>query len=313
MKKKATLYSGFLVLVTLILVATAEMGARVAGTIDFPIYRVDDQIGYLPEPNQHGEYLRQNRWVVNDRSMSTGRWEPNAARDLLLIGGSLVWGGNLLSQPQKIGPLLERKMLGWRVWPISAASWSVANEVAYLERNPDVQAETDVIVWVLNTEDFQGPSKWISEDIHPRKKPLSALWYLFQKYVLSPFAPGGPGDRPAGIRAETESAFRDRLAQLQRQNPDREMLFMLYPKKDELRPAAAGAEAFYEKYRDRLREDLGAKATLVEVRDDSRWNAGLYRDDIHLSASGNAVLVDLIVEHLKAKPVDPAMLFATPR
>jgi hypothetical protein len=290
-----------------------EMLMRVFGMIDFPIYHTDDQIGYIPEPGQQGEFLHKNRWVINDRSMGTGRWEPNVDRDILLIGDSIVWGGNMLSQAQKLGPLLEKRMLGWRVWPISAGSWSAANEVIYLDRNPDVQIEGDVLVWILNTGDFDVPSKWASDETHPRHHPASALLYLSQKYVLPRFFPSTVPGKPVEIVPATESAFRDKLAQLRAQNPNREMLFLVYPRQDELKPAGEWAEAFYQEFLTRLHEDLGAEAKVVEVREDERWNANLYRDSIHPSPPGNAVLADIIAGHLNAKPVDPVMPSVTPR
>jgi hypothetical protein len=64
MKRAITVLS----LLLLVLVAT-EVGIRLRGAVDFPIYLVDEQIRYQVQPNQSGAFLRKNTWVFNDRAM----------------------------------------------------------------------------------------------------------------------------------------------------------------------------------------------------------------------------------------------------
>ena len=66
------------------LVLITEVGMRMAGMVDFPVYATDFEIGYVPRANQSGEFLNKNRWVLNDRSMNTAvraGWRTRSAAD----------------------------------------------------------------------------------------------------------------------------------------------------------------------------------------------------------------------------------------
>ena len=76
------------------LLITVEVALRLTGMIDFPLYDVDDEIGYIVKPSQSGTFMLSHDWVFNDRSMGTSfRWDPTKKPNLLLIGNSIVMGG----------------------------------------------------------------------------------------------------------------------------------------------------------------------------------------------------------------------------
>lgn len=104
------------------LLGTTELVVRLSGVLDFPLYAVDPEIGFVPKPNQSGKFLNKNAWVFNDRSMGTDTaWSPSGKPDILLIGNSIVMGGNPYDQSEKLGPLLQKKLAGKvAVWPIAA-------------------------------------------------------------------------------------------------------------------------------------------------------------------------------------------------
>lgn len=185
------------VVAVVMLLALAEFALRLAGVTDFPTYETDDTIGYIPAPAQSGAFLNKNRWQLNERSMGSGPWQPDGQRDLVLLGDSIVWGGNSLDHPDKLGPQLQAVSGSrWRVWSAAAGSWSVRNQLAYLDRYPDVEAEADALVWVLNTGDLSAePSRWHSDSTHPRSRPHSALLYVANKYAAPRlgFSTGGGG------------------------------------------------------------------------------------------------------------------------
>jgi hypothetical protein len=87
-----------------------EVAVREAGMVDFPIYAVDDEIGYIPKPNQHGCFLNKRCWAFNDRSMgTTTAWNPTLHPNVLFIGNSIVMGGNPYDQHDKLGPLVQQQ------------------------------------------------------------------------------------------------------------------------------------------------------------------------------------------------------------
>jgi len=168
----------------LIPVLASEFVVRYVGLVDFPCYAADRFVGYQVAPNQAGVFLNKNRWFFNDKGMGTERvFQPQPSQDVLVIGDSIVLGGNPLDQPQKLGPQLTR-LSGVMHWPVAAGSWALANELAYLKANPDVVAGVSGFAFVLNSADFGQASSWACELTHPREKPTLALWYVFRKYVL---------------------------------------------------------------------------------------------------------------------------------
>ncbi len=105
----------------------AEGAAQLSGVVDLPIYEANNQIGYIPAPNQSGKFLHKNDYRFNEYSMGAGSFSPDPARfNLLLVGDSIVLGGNPLAESDRLGPQLEKRA-GWQVWPVSAGSWALQN------------------------------------------------------------------------------------------------------------------------------------------------------------------------------------------
>ena len=74
-------------------------------------------------------------WQFNEKHMGAGAFVTSAKPDVLLVGDSIVLGGNPLSEVERLGPQLA-KVASQSVWPISAGSWALRNELAYLRANP---------------------------------------------------------------------------------------------------------------------------------------------------------------------------------
>ena len=93
----------------LLLAVLAEAGLRLAGVIDFPVYDTDEVIGYIPAPNQRGEFLNRNRWQINERSMGSEHWHPHGQRDLLRAHGCDACQGYLYAEPLTAAEFEEQK------------------------------------------------------------------------------------------------------------------------------------------------------------------------------------------------------------
>src|SRR5262249_11409652 len=133
-------------------------------------------------------------WYYNDLSMGVPEnFNRAPGLNVLLIGDSIVNGGNPFRQVDRLGPVLQSKING-KVWPVSAGSWGLINEMRWLERHPDVVNEMSVIIIVSNSADFGRPSVWQSDVATPRNKPSSALWYTVRRYVFSQSAQSLPND-----------------------------------------------------------------------------------------------------------------------
>ena len=275
--------------------ALAEAGARVLGVADVPIYDVDDEIGYVPKPNQSGSFLRSRNWAINEVSMGTPRpFAPHPQKqDILLVGDSIVFGGNRLSEAERLGPQLELATSS-AVWPISASSWSLQNELAYLRRHPAVVAGVDHIVFVLNSGDFDGLSSWSSDYSHPRQRPLSAAIYAFRRHVLSSV------EEP---NAKRSVAVRDSAVDFKAVfgNNVKPITIILYPNLEEVDDKALAQRIL--KPRGQVLKSLdGDVGSVVVVSEDARWSRELYRDAIHPTAAGTALLSRIIAGSLSSPP-----------
>ena len=81
--------------------AIAEGSVRALGLVDLPLYDANAQIGYIPAANQQGSFLNKNDWQFNALHMGAPAFAPDPARDVLLVGDSLVYGGNTYRQPEQ--------------------------------------------------------------------------------------------------------------------------------------------------------------------------------------------------------------------
>lgn len=270
----------------LVALVVGEISARVLGALNFPLYDVDNIIGYIPKSNQSGSFLNKNDWVFNDLHMGSRQFAPSAKMDVLLVGDSIVLGGNPLRQSERLASQMEVGT-DLAVWPISAGSWSLSNELTYLRQHAEVVSAVDVIVFVLNTADLDNASVWTCELTHPRTRPTIALWYLFKRYVF------GFRECEKSVAPDLAVAHRDLLIDTKKflNEAGKNVIFILYPNKSELADMS-----LWKKNSTPLKNFLlsaGAK-NVVDLTDDEDWDIDFYRDVIHLKAKGNSELALVI-------------------
>ncbi len=280
----------FILLIFLFAIGCSEILVRYKGAIDFPIYDANSVIGYIPTANQKGIFLNKNNWQFNALHMGAPEFFPTSASDILLVGDSIVLGGNPLDQSERLGAQLQNAT-SKSIWPISAGSWSLLNELAYLRSNPEVVQQIDSIIFVLNSGDFVEASSWKCELTHPRHKPTLALWYLFNKYVYSfetcDVVPEGLQVPPGNVWDELADFLKTTKLK---------PLYIIYPDKSE----SLDAELRNKNFTPNLTKLSSMQGKIILVADDKRWQANYYRDVIHPSAEGNAVLAKIIADGIKA-------------
>lgn len=296
---------------SLALLLAVEFGVRAIGAVDFPTYAVDDGIGYIVKPNQSGSFLHKRSWVFNDRSMGTARpWRPGHLPNILIIGNSIIMGGNPYEQKDKVGPMLQRAIGNqYSIWPIAVGGWSNINETVYMERNPDVGNSANFFVWEFMSGGLSDLSRWHSDYLFPRDKPEIATWYLFRRYVLPRILSYNMSELPPSapsISADGDARFEAAIAKLSvatgRTTPG---LIFLYPTKAQYLKAKQGGEWVPERAElERIAKSHGLK--LVDIARSPEWNETLYREGTHPNVQGNAVLSHIlsveITNALRATP-----------
>lgn len=279
--KRLIYAAGALVLALPLLAETAIQGLQANS---LPTYEANNQIGYIPKPNQSGSFLHMRDWAFNELSMGTSRPFRPDADAILLLGDSIVFGGTPYSEAERLGPQLE-KAIGRQVWPAAAGSWALQNELTYLRQHPDIVNRVSRLVLILNKEDFGQPSTWRSEYTHPTHIPFPSLMYLMRRYVVRPATEAE--DRALTVAPRDWRADFSALIAGTRTPVD----VFLYPYKAEC--ADPSELDTYGK----ILVSLGA-ARAINIGRDARWNASLYRDDVHPIARGNEVLAEIIAEAL---------------
>lgn len=293
----------------LILAGMTELGIRLTGVMDFPIFGVDSTIGYVPKAEQSGNFLNRNNWSINEKGQGSPSWKPGIKPDLLLIGDSVVWGGNTLNDPDKLGYQLQSFIPDYSVWSASAGSWGILNTIAYLDRYTEIWPHLDHVVWVLNGGDFAGRSQWVTNRTHPKANPQIALLYVFNKYAL----PRILKEREIAIvhtpeeklRISTIAALKAKMNELWYSNPDMAFTLILYTGKTFVEGNADEDElAFESKVNKAVKVHFSEVAKIVIAYEDDRWNSSLYRDGIHPSIEGNQVLAKIISESVLSNAAD---------
>lgn len=281
-----------------------EVSVRLCGAVDFPTYLVDDGIGYIPKPNQHGAFLRRHAWVFNDRSMGTGSsWNPTARLNVLLIGNSITMGGNPYDQKDKLGPLIQNEVGNrYAVWPIAAGGWTNVNETAYLDRNPDVAQATYYFMWEYMSGGLSSLSEWRGEYVFPKSAPVWAGWYVLRRYALPLLVSLNMNELPptGTVNGTYLARFRAAVAALSKAAKSKEHgLIFFYPKKAEYLSALQGRDWLPERLElERIAHEAGSR--ILDISRTKEWNETLYkRDGIHPTVQGNAVLAKVLAAAMK--------------
>lgn len=238
--------------------------------------------------------MRTHDWHFNSLHMGAEEFTGQSndrVRDVLLIGDSIVLGGNPLRDSERLGPALAIALKA-RVWPISAGSWALQNELTWLNENHQVLDRVDDLVILSNSGDFDVPSSWGCSWTHPRTKPTSALWYVLGKYVFKLPCEG----TPANLRVILKDPFIMLHEFLTTVPPNVKVTLFLYPNKAE--DSTVESLRGVEQYEAKLR--AAGIQTIYSIGRDSRWigKSNLYRDDIHGTPAGNKVLADVMASHL---------------
>lgn len=288
-----------------VLLAMTELAVRLSGIVNLPIYNVDDEIGYIPKPSQAGSFLHVHDWVFNDRSMGVAsQWNPRKRPNILLIGNSIIMGGNPYDQKDKLGPLLQ-KSIGdsYSVWPIAAGGWTNVNETVYLKRNPDVAASPRFFVWEYMTGGLSTLSTWHGDLVWPREHPVWASKYAFQRYVMPHLFPAkAPSELPpvGAVNPTLRANFETAVAFLSHATGSkRPGVIFLYPGKAQYLEARQGREWLPERAAVEGIASANGLA-LVDIAKQPEWNETLYRPDgTHPTVEGNVVLAKILTAAIK--------------
>lgn len=291
-----------LICVALVGLIFSEIYLRYAGFGSYPIYGIDDEIKYIPAANQHGNFLNRNSWYFNDRHMGNiFNWCQEKHPNILLIGNSIVLGGNPFTHGDKLGPLLEKDVgAATTVWSVAAGGWSNVNEMVYLDRNPDVLKNADTVIIEYMSGGLTAASPWPGYYVFPDDNTWLLTSYIFRKYVLNALI----GSATSDFGSLPVTGVAD-AAQLQRfktlissASKDRNVVIFMYPKRKELRDQPGWLEATAP-IRDLCQVNL---LICIDVAQEPTWTESAYEaDGVHPTVAGNKVLASILARAVTNK------------
>lgn len=276
MKKK-----GFIVFVFLLFFA--ELSVRFAGIADVPVRLANSDTGYIPRPSQDGSFLR-NEWKINSMAMISEQEFTTEGQEILIAGDSVVFGGNLLDQHERVGERLGQINKNFDVYAIADGSWGFKNSLNYVEKNLIRLKGTEVIVFVLNSGDFNEPSQWRCESFHPTDKPVSHLYFSFRKYLM----PQCLKETPVEVKVKDYN-YVDKFLFIRSSLPDTRFFILLYQNKKEFK----NGESLKKMVDQRM---LGLIPVKEVVDYKSMWSESFFADGIHPNPSGSAALAKILNE-----------------
>lgn len=161
------------------IILLGELIGRYYGLNDTPTFIKSDSFEYIHAPNQNRTIYR-NKFITNEFSM---RSNPITEKDnctVLVIGDSVVNGGNLTDHDSLATTLLENLLLkklkkSIRVLNISAGSWGPDNAMAYVKEYGLFNA--NVIVLVVSSHDSH--DNMTHEEIIDKNPQFSSKNYFF--------------------------------------------------------------------------------------------------------------------------------------
>lgn len=164
-----------------------EMIGRYCGLNDYPLFQSSKEFEYIQTPNQN-RYIYRNHFTTNEYSMRSKTIDFKDSLVVLLIGDSILYGGNIIDDDELASTILENNLSRQfekkiRVLNISCKSWGPENNYQYLKKNGVFNA--DLIIYIANSGDAYDHITHqevvgISEE-YPKENFKLALFKLFTK------------------------------------------------------------------------------------------------------------------------------------
>jgi hypothetical protein len=250
----------------------------------------DPTIEYMMRPNQDASRFG-NHYHINAygmRSPELTKKKPGEFR-VIVFGDSVVNGGHPTDQSELATTILSQQ--GFTVGNVSAGSWGPPNILAYIEKYGLFQA--DVVVLVLSTHDYADAPTFAPLDplSHPTKMPVSLLLDSIRRYM-----PGRANDSPVPLplKADVDASLLSLERILSLAKTQTRVVVFLHPTRTELKEGIGEGRARIVEVCDKVGVEV--------VKLDNYYRPTLdliYRDDIHLNATGQRALAGAFAEHIR--------------
>jgi len=281
-----------------VLLIAGELLARYAvGLGDPPLFVPDAKIEYLNKPGTYrrfGHPIHINQWSMRSPDFGARKATTDELR-LLIVGDSVVFGGAWMRDEDTATSKLAIRLEQASGRPvvvanISAGSWGPPNQLAFLERFGDFDADAIIVVW--NSHDaWDVPLFAPLGPENPTATPPSALGELVTRYGLPRLT------REAAVAAPNTSQRADESLRAARSILEfaRERRIpigvVLHSTRPELNQTSVEGLELFRKLAES--EDAPVFMTSAVLRTPFGQGKDIYKDDIHPSPVGQTLLADL--------------------
>jgi hypothetical protein len=290
----------------LVVLGAAEIFARTYLGLGTPPLSVPHPtIEYMFKPNQDVRRFG-NRQFYNEYGMRSAPL-PDARRTeiVLVIGDSVINGGNLTDQADLATTIATLNDAGRFYANISAGSWGPGNQLAYLKEFGTFGA--DAAILVLNTGDLDDLPRFgpIDPTTHPLESPLTALGEGIVRYLPRYLPDTMSGWLRPGL---IQHPFSQTAAEISGENylnglfsyfaeASLPVCVVLHSGLDEQSEQSPTAGAGIKKLA--TKAGVPIVETLPVFGQNSRDPAQFYLDNIHINSNGQAIFVDVLKQCLK--------------
>ena len=300
-------------LIVLVFVAGVEIFSRfILGLGDPPLSISDEELDYMFAPNQ--DCMRFGNHVYYNNCSMRSDFPVNEKDDpeerIFVVGDSVVNGGVLTDHRDLATTILQERVDATRsrvqVCHVSAGSWGPGNYAAYFRKYSNLVRTNDIIIVELNSHDLweddplNSKGANVGKDIAlPDHKPWCATWDGFDRYFI-PRMRKWFGLLQVNTKIDVPKWEDDADSESAKYNltmlnelfsyPWVKKFLLIHRSREEAREnqETVGERAF-------RRYAAANGIVIVTLKLDENTD---YRDNIHLSSSGQRKMADTIVKAL---------------
>lgn len=273
----------------------AEIIGRFYGLTSYPVFISDPDFEYISAPNQNTMIYRNN-FITNEYSQRSKPIAKNDSIVILLMGDSVIYGGNQNDQNDISSTILENYLTDYflkriRVLNISSKSWGPDNCAAYLKRYGTFHAKQ--IILVVSSHDYHDNMTFekivgINNDSHPSKNYYFACQKLIEKGVQYLGFNKVKNVPKANLQF---AGFNPGFDLIKKISLDQNISFKVYLHKNENEIKTGKLEPGGEEIRAYCSKN---KIQLIEGNE----KLGMYLDDIHPNKIGHKFLATVLMPEI---------------
>lgn len=290
-----------------VFLVVAELCARLLfGLGNAPLFEASDNYGYKFIPNQDihrfGNRIYFNSYGLRSEEINE---EPSlGVTRILCIGDSITYGGQWIDQSNTYPYILERLLnekseKKFEVLNVSAPSWGIQNEEAYLKKHDTYNS--NIIILQLDRGDLF--SVKASSDVvgnspfYPDKKFVFALQEVFIRYVFTHknvFIAKSKQSMSANKILDDNMQSLKRIVELIRNN-ETKLVVIYVPTIQEIKNKSLllkpGNKAFYSTV-----EQLNVPFLNLADKFERYNSENIFRDKIHPNPDGNRAIAEALAD-----------------